>query len=176
MSRSQTTPRRGPPTPRARRAADDPGRRRLPLLLRRAWYGLNQAFRRRISHLGITPDQYTVLRTLREGDRRGLTQRALTDLMSSDPNTVASLLERMEGAGLLARGPHEQDGRAHRILLLPAGRRKFQAARRVARVLQPEVLARLPDAQREGFLAQLEQVAEACREAAEHRTAKGTRA
>jgi len=29
-----------------------PERRRLPLLLRRAWYGLNQAFRRRIAHLG----------------------------------------------------------------------------------------------------------------------------
>ena len=75
---------------------DSPERKRLPLLLRRAWYGLNQAFRRKISHAGATPDQFTVLRTLSEGDPDGLTQSELTRSMSSDPNTVASLLKRME--------------------------------------------------------------------------------
>src|SRR6266576_6905424 len=84
---------------------DSPDRRRLPLLLRRAWYGLNQAFRRRIAHLGVTPDQFTVMRTLLEHE--GITQRRLTELMSSDPNTVASLLERMERASLLERQTHE---------------------------------------------------------------------
>ena len=72
---------------------DSPERRRLPPLLRRAWYGLNQAFRRRIAPLGLTPDQFTVLRTLLESG--GITQSELTHLMSSDPNTVASLLARM---------------------------------------------------------------------------------
>ena len=78
---------------------DSPERKRLPLLLRRAWYGLNQAFRRQISHAGATPDQFTALRTLCEGDAAGLTQSELTQAMSSDPNTVASLLERMENNG-----------------------------------------------------------------------------
>src|SRR5437764_7909201 len=94
---------------------DSPGRRRLPPLLRRAWYGMNQAFRRRIAHLGLTPDQFTVLRTLLEADARGMTQRELTHLMTSDPNTVASLLERMESAGFIERKPHEKERRAHRI-------------------------------------------------------------
>src|ERR1700730_16464205 len=76
--------------------ADAPGRRRLPTLLRRCWFNLNQTFRRRIAHTGITPDQFTVMRTLLEGDPKGMTQRELTDLMSSDANTIASLLERME--------------------------------------------------------------------------------
>src|SRR5437660_10801592 len=98
---------------------DAPGTRRLPLLLRRAWYGINQAFRRRIAHLGVTPDQFTVMRTLLEGDERGLSQRELTQLISSDPNTVASLLERMETAGLIERKPHERDRRVRRIQLLP---------------------------------------------------------
>src|SRR5439155_7212647 len=92
-------------------AIDSPERRRLPLLLRRAWYGLNRAFRRRIAHLGITPDQFTVMRTLLEHE--GITQRELTKLMSSDPNTVASLLARMEQAELLQRQSHEKDRRAH---------------------------------------------------------------
>src|SRR5438477_11968034 len=98
---------------------DAPGRRRLPILLRHAWYGLNQAFRRRIAHLGVTPDQFTVMRTLLEADARGLSQRELTHLISSDPNTIASLLERMEAAGLIERKRDEKDRRAHRIQVLP---------------------------------------------------------
>src|SRR4026209_769931 len=88
---------------------DAPERRRLPPLLRRAWYGLNQAFRRRIAHLEITPDQFTVLRTLLEGDVRGRPRRELARPMSSDPNTVASLLERMEKIGYVERLTHERD-------------------------------------------------------------------
>src|SRR6266850_1691666 len=104
---------------------DSPERRRLPPSLRRAWYGLNQAFRRRISHLDITPDQFTVLRTLLECDPAGLTQRDLARMIKSEPNTVGSLLERMESAGLVMRKPHEKDRRAHRIQLAASGRRKY---------------------------------------------------
>jgi DNA-binding MarR family transcriptional regulator len=151
---------------------DSPDRRRLPPLLRRAWYGLNQAFRRRIAHLEITPDQFTVLRTLLESDPAGVTQRDLAHLMTSDPNTVGSLLERMESAGLVARKPHEKDRRAHRIQLAPSGRRKYVAARKIAIALQSEVLLVLPEAAREPFLEQLALVADACRKAAEQPAAR----
>lgn len=146
---------------------DSPQRRRLPPLLRRAWYGLNQAFRRRIAHTGVTPDQFTALRTLLEGDEAGMTQRDLTHAMSSDPNTVASLLERMEAAGWIERRPHETDRRAYRIRLLPMGREQYEACRLVAMELQREVLEGLPEAAREEFLVNLELVSAACRAAAE---------
>src|SRR5436190_3866209 len=154
------------PTPRNETSepVDSPNRRRLPLLLRRAWYGLNQGFRRRIAHLGITPDQFTVMRTLLEN--QGLTQRGLTELMSSDPNTVAALLERMEQAGLVGRRSHEKDRRAHRLRLRPLGRRKYEAAREVAVRLQTEILGTLPEDLRDGFLENLVAVADACRVAA----------
>lgn len=152
---------------------DAPERRRLPPLLRRAWYGLNQAFRRRIAHLGITPDQFTVMRTLLEGDALGLTQRELTQLMTSDPNTVASLLQRMEDAGLVQRKPHETDRRAHRITLLAEGREKYTAARALAVELQAEVLTVVPKSRREEFLEDLALVADACREAAEQSPRRG---
>jgi DNA-binding MarR family transcriptional regulator len=145
---------------------DSPERRRLPPLLRRAWYSLNQAFRRRIAHLGLTPDQFTVLRILLEGDPLGLTQRELTEAMSSDPNTVTSLLRRMETAGLLTRAPHEHDGRARRIRLRPTGRRRYETARAIAMSLQAEVLACLPEHGRENFLSHLAAVADACHAAA----------
>jgi DNA-binding MarR family transcriptional regulator len=145
---------------------DAPERRRLPPLLRRAWYGLNQAFRRRIAHLQITPDQFTVMRTLLEGDPCGITQRELTHRMSSDPNTVASLLHRMDEAGLVERKRHEKDRRAHRILLREAGQKKYETARQIAVLLQGEVLAVLPRARREEFLRHLDLVSDACRVAA----------
>jgi|ERR1051325_8219511 DNA-binding MarR family transcriptional regulator len=148
---------------------DSPSRRRLPPLLRRAWYGLNQAFRRRIAHLNLTPDQFTVMRTLLEADTRGLTQRELSRLMSSDPNTVASLLERMEKAGHVERRPHETDRRAHRIRLLPKGRKTYEQARAIALTLQSEVLSIVPENEREGFLENLVRVADACRDAAERK-------
>lgn len=146
---------------------DSPERRRLPLLLRRAWYGLNKAFRRRISHAGATPDQFTVLRTLSESNPAGLTQSELTRSMSSDPNTVASLLERMEKNGWLERKPHETDRRANRILLKSKGKRKYNQLRDIAAELQLEILDVLPEKDREKFLEQMAEIAEAGRTAAE---------
>lgn len=137
--------------------------RRLPILLRRAWFSLNQAFRRRIAVLDLTPDQYTALRTLYESGRRGMCQSDLVQAMSSDPNTIASLLRRMEASGWLERKPHAADRRARLVRLLPEGRRRFFKARRIALALQAEVLAALPRQDRENFLAQLELVANACR-------------
>ena len=145
---------------------DSPERRRLPLLLRRCWFNLNQTFRRRIAHTGVTPDQFTVLRTLLEGNPDGLTQRELTGLMSSDPNTIASLLERMESGDLVERKVHEKDRRAYRIRVRPLGKRKYEQVREIAVELQLEILSVLPGNRREEFLEHLAQVADACRDAA----------
>ncbi len=140
--------------------------RRLPPLLRRAWYSLNQTFRHRIAHLGLTPDQYSILRWLHEGDARGLTQQTITDLMASDPNTITSILRRMERAALLSRHPHETDRRARRVRLEAEGHRVFLVAFEVARLLEDESLAVLPEARRARFLADLDAVAEASSDAA----------
>ena len=142
---------------------DAPGRRRLPILLRHAWYSLNQTFRRRLAPIGLTPDQFTALRTLSEHEPEGLTQSALTRLIASDPNTVGALVERMERRGWIARGPHEKDRRANRLRLLPAGGRQFTRARKIAAALQSEVLATWSEKKREEFLENLGWVSERCR-------------
>jgi DNA-binding MarR family transcriptional regulator len=146
---------------------DSPDRRRLPVLLRRAWYGLNQAFRRRILHTGITPDQFTALRNLHEAGAEGLIQSQLTGRMSSDPNTIASLVERMKKAGLIDREQDGKDRRAYRIRINADGRKKFQEARKLAVSLQECVMEVIPNEQRETFLKQLNAVADACLEAAD---------
>jgi len=138
------------------------GQRRLPPLLRRAWYSLNQTFRQRVAHLGITPDQYSILRWLHEGDPRGLTQQTITDLMASDPNTITSILQRMEKAGLISRQRHEKDRRARRVRMEVEGRRVFGEAFETAKDLQTIILGALPASRRAVFLRDLESIADAC--------------
>jgi DNA-binding MarR family transcriptional regulator len=141
--------------------------KRMPPLLRRAWYSLNQAFRQRTAHLRLTPDQFSILRWLSEGDPAGLTQRQITALMASDPNTITSTITRMEKAGLLVRRPHESDRRAHRVKLLPKGKRTFVSAKRIALELQNQILSVLPEERRDGFLRDLEAIAGGCAAALE---------
>jgi len=145
---------------------DAPDRRRLPILLRHAWFSLNQTFRRRLAHTGVTPDQFTALRTLMEHDPQGLTQSGLTRLIASDPNTIAALVERMESMRWITRVRHEQDRRAYRLRLTPSGRAQYERIRQIAIALQTEVLAGWTEKKREEFLEDLAYVSERCRMAA----------
>ena len=162
MSRNRHTAK--PVTSRA--PVDAPSRRRLPILLRQAWFSLNQAFRRRLAHTGVTPDQFTALRTLTEHEPRGLTQSGLARLIASDPNTIAALVERMESMGWIERARDKRDRRANWLRLLPAGRHIYEQVREIALALQLEVLASLPGRKREQFLEELSRVAERCSAAA----------
>ncbi len=99
---------------------------------------------------------------LREHGPLRLSQSELAERMSSDPNTIASLVRRMERQGLIQRHTPPEDRRAYDLVLQPAGYRKFRQVRRRALVLQRRILSALPEAMREGFLTQLEIVANAC--------------
>lgn len=136
--------------------------RRLPTLLRRTWFSLNQAFRQRLAPLSITPDQYTILRWLAEGDPIGLTQSEITQRMASDPNTITATVRRMEAVGLLERRPHELDGRAKRVRLRDHGRVIFEQAQSLAVDLQKNVLGCLSEREACQFLELLERVSETC--------------
>ncbi|MEM6259336.1 MAG: MarR family winged helix-turn-helix transcriptional regulator [Planctomycetota bacterium] len=146
---------------------DDPHRRRLPPLLRRCWYGLNQAFRKRLATLGITPNQFTVLRWLEEDDGSGVRQAEICARMASDPNTIAALVERMQTDGLIKRKTGPTDRRARLISLTLKGRRVYAKARPVAVELQEEVLKAIPAGERERLLEQIEILADACQVALE---------
>ena len=139
--------------------------RRLPPLLRKAWFGLNQAFRQRISPIGLTPDQFSVLRWISESPEGILTQTEITTAMASDPNTIASLVRRMEHSGLITRGQHARDARAKAVTLTQKGREALQTASEIAIALQSSVLDCLPASRRDTFIADLLTVGEACQAA-----------
>jgi DNA-binding MarR family transcriptional regulator len=140
-----------------------PAVKTLPVLLRHSWYALNQAFRRRIAHLGLTPDQFTVLRNLAE--EPGLTQRDLCQRMASDPNTVAALTARMAAEGWIERKACDKDRRANRLRLLPQGKRKLAAAKPLALELQEEVSRFVDPDEFRNFLDCMSKLAASCREA-----------
>ena len=140
---------------------DAPNRRRLPPLLRKAWYSLNQAFRRKLACEGITPDQFTALRWLVENEGKPTTQKELADLMSSDANTIASLVKRMESSCLIKREVSRKDRRANMVNVTLTGKDVYLRARQIAIDLQLEVLSDLSIRQAEEFLRLLERVADA---------------
>jgi len=163
-------PRKSSTSSRHSSPIDAPERRRLPILLRHAWFSLNQTFRRRLAHTGVTPDQFTALRTLIEHDPHGLTQSGLTRLIASDPNTIAALVERMETLGWIRRDRHEQDRRAYRLRLTASGRKLYDRLRQIAITLQTEVLAGWSEKKRAEFLTDLAYVAERCVVVAKEKT------
>ncbi|MEM9020461.1 MAG: MarR family winged helix-turn-helix transcriptional regulator [Planctomycetota bacterium] len=146
---------------------DDPNRRRLPPLLRRCWYSLNQAFRKRLATLGLTPNQFTLLRWLVEDDRGGMRQSEICALMASDPNTIAALVERMCADGLVHRKTDPTDRRAKLISTTAKGRKTYAKARPLAMELQEQVLTAIAPGERERFLAQIELLADSCQSALE---------
>ena len=151
-------------------AIDDPGRRRLPPLLRKAWLKLNAVFFRRVVDIGLTPDQYIALRWLEEKGDPGLAQRELGDCMASDPNTIASLLRRMEKAGWIRRRPRAQDRRVKEVSVTTSGRAVFEKARARAVDLEETALQVLSQRERTIFLSSLEKVASRCMESSDSST------
>ena len=95
-----------------------------------------------------------------------MTQKDLADLMSSDPNTIASLVKRMEDAELLAREVSKKDRRAKDVKVTANGKDVFLSARQRAMDLQAEVLGEITERQAEEFLRLLERVADAAGHAA----------
>lgn len=88
--------------------------------------------------------------------------------MASDPNTIASLVERMEKSGLIDRKTHEKDRRAYRLRLKAGGKKKYEEVREIAVALQTELLSVLPLDKREEFLEELAALGDVCVAVAEN--------
>jgi DNA-binding MarR family transcriptional regulator len=58
---------------------------------------------KRVKQVGLTPDQYTVLRWIHELPTGTVSQSQLASLMSTDANNIAGLIKRMSGLRLIDR-------------------------------------------------------------------------
>lgn len=77
---------------------------------------------------GLTMARYDVLATLtNRGGRLGLSDLAASTVLS--PSGLSKLLDRMENAGLVRRGPDPTDARSAFAIITPQGRALVKRAR-----------------------------------------------
>src|SRR3954466_9807324 len=80
----------------------------------------NRALAALLRPLGVTPAQAEVIGVL-AGAERPLTVSEVGELLVCEPGSPSRLVSSLVGAGLVARGAHERDGRAAALALTPAG-------------------------------------------------------
>lgn len=112
---------------------------RVPVLLRGAWFGINRAFRSKLSGVGVTPSQYTILRCIHESSGCEVEQRELAQLIFSNKNNLASALTRLEDLGFVFRKSEETDARRRIVHLSEKGKKVFLNARTIADNLQLQI-------------------------------------
>ena len=104
-----------------------------------------------------TQRQYAVLSAV--AAREGRTQTELVRATGIDRSTLADLVARMIGKGLLARERSSSDGRANAVHLSEAGRAALAAAAPGVAEADARLLGVLSKGKREAFLAALRQLA-----------------
>ena len=124
--------------------------------LRRAQIAVFQDFLAGMGALTLTPGQFGVLALIQANP--GLSQSMLGRAMGVDRSTVVTVIDRLEGRGLVLRAPHTTDGRSYALRLSAQGMRCFaEALKRVYRH-ERRVAHRLNAAERKKLLELLRRV------------------
>jgi DNA-binding MarR family transcriptional regulator len=106
-----------------------------------------------------TQRQYAVLSAV--AAREGLTQTDLVRATGIDRSTLADLVARMIGKGLLARERSTSDGRANAVHLSEKGQEALNEAQPRATAADQRILACLPKGKRDSFVDALHILARA---------------
>ena len=121
----------------------------LAFLLAQASHALATELTARLAEVGITPRSYCVLSKAMDGE---LTQSQVGELCALDKTTMVVTLDALERDGLAERRPSRTDRRAHIIAVTKAGERVVVAGDAIVALTYSDVLAALPESQREPFL------------------------
>jgi MarR family transcriptional regulator, temperature-dependent positive regulator of motility len=122
-------------------------------LIRRLHQQSTQVFQAQTQAAGfdMTSVQFAALDAVAQ--QPGIDQATLAATISFDRATIGGVIDRLEGKGLVERVVSEQDRRARRLNLTPAGEQLLAACRPVVEALQADILAALSPAERASFLA-----------------------
>jgi DNA-binding MarR family transcriptional regulator len=135
----------------------------LAMALRAAYLAMHRRTDALMSRSGVTADQFVVLTALAEAD--AVTQRALVERTSSDPNTLRAMLVLLEERQLIERRPHPVDGRARSVSLTQKGRRVFHSLWRDSEALRDLMVAALAPSGALPLVKQLQRLRAALEEA-----------
>jgi DNA-binding MarR family transcriptional regulator len=132
---------------------------RIPFLLSQLGAHLADDFQRRLAPLGVEPRAYAVLLAL--ADRDGQSQRDLSARLGIHRNVMVTLIDGMEGQGLVTRRPHPGDRRAFAVTLTKKARDLLPALDEQGRAQEDALTAPLSDAERATLRAQLQRISAA---------------
>lgn len=119
-------------------------------LMRRAHFMAEELFAQEFADESLTPRQKAALITVYQ--QPGLNQNALADRLFMDRNTVAEMVKRLAGSGLLRRVSAKDDQRAYQLFLAPAGAALLNRVMPRDALVERRVLERLPEEYRPLFI------------------------
>jgi MarR family transcriptional regulator for hemolysin len=124
----------------------------LSFLLSQASHVLATQMAAAFAEIDITPREYCVLFHAQEAER---TQIQLAKISDLDKTTMVVTVDELERAGLAERRPSSTDRRARIIAVTEAGEQAVAEGMKVADRVHRDVLAALPEDQREVFVGAL---------------------
>jgi DNA-binding MarR family transcriptional regulator len=124
-------------------------------LLHRALQAAEEFFRQGTTS-GLTPRQLAVLVTVAEHE--GTNQIDLSELTGTDRTTAAEVVRRLARKGFLQRRRSRSDVRAYVLKVTEDGLEAMRAGEPVELFVDARVLAVLPEARREAFMAALQAI------------------
>jgi MarR family transcriptional regulator, transcriptional regulator for hemolysin len=124
----------------------------LMFLLGQASHALETEMTAKLHDLGVSPRAHCVLTHALGGE---LTQSAVAEQCALDKTTMVVTVDELERKGLAERRPSSTDRRARIIAVTGDGERIVEQANAIVAEIYSEVLAALPAAQRDAFVAGL---------------------
>jgi MarR family transcriptional regulator, transcriptional regulator for hemolysin len=121
----------------------------LGFLLAQASHVLGTQLAAGLAETGVSPRHYCVMSHAMQGE---FTQIRLAELCGLDKTTMVITIDELERGGFAERRPCSTDRRARIIVVTPAGEQKVADARTVVAGIYDDILASLPDNERDIFL------------------------
>jgi DNA-binding MarR family transcriptional regulator len=116
------------------------------ITLNRAYSAVESAFEAALSHLGLSPEQWDILRRLREHPGASGADIARQEKVS--PQAVATMLQRLEKSGLITRRSSER-GRVVEAYLTAQGETSLQKGDAIAEQIEAQVFSRFSQDEQE---------------------------
>jgi len=124
--------------------------------IRRAYLVIQALFDKEMEKHDLRQAEFAVLSVVRGNP--GINQRALADALAVAPPNLATLLDRLEARGLLARQRSTEDKRVQHVTLTTQGVRLYGRALKAAAVADGMALERLSEPEREQLKALLRKI------------------
>ncbi|MFM0211011.1 MarR family transcriptional regulator [Paraburkholderia sediminicola] len=115
--------------------------------VRRAYLVIQAHFDMQMEKLEVRQADFAVLSTLRRNP--GINQKSLAEALAIAPPNLATLLDRLESAGLLARQRSTDDKRIQLVSLTPQGTKRHAQAVKAARKADEAAVHRLSSDERD---------------------------